>query len=47
MELAKLCVKQGRLQEAQELYEEVLRLNPGNRWAKDGLRRIEQLRKGK
>ena len=45
-ELAKLCVKQGRLQEAQELYEEVLDIKPGDRWATDGLRRIDKLRKG-
>ena len=45
-ELANLRIQQGRVQEAEKLYREMLSIEPGNRWAKDGLRRIEQLRKG-
>ena len=40
IELAKLCIKSGSRDEAERLYREVLKLEPGNAYAKNGLKSL-------
>ena len=40
IELAKLCIKSGSRDEAERLYREVLKLDPGNAYAKNGLKSL-------
>ena len=43
IELAKLCIQTGRSTEAERLYREVLRINPGDSYATEGLAGLRRL----